>query len=224
MPPAASVHPDSGGLFGFDFTELADPGRIPMLVEKTKKAGVAIVPTQSLLVRWASPRSGAAIVNDPEMVYVSGSTRYQWRQFKDNLQSSAGYSNAKADTFIGLRQKLLKKMYDEGVLLLLGSDAPQIFNVPGFSIQHEMQSWAAAGIPNSAILKAGTMNVASYFNAEDQYGAVQSGLAADLILLDANPIEDITSMQRIAGVMVRGKWMPREEIERGLEAIRKRHE
>jgi len=219
VPESANVHPDSGGLFGFDFTFLADPDRIPALVAETKKEGVWNVPTQSLLLRWTSGRSGAEMANDPEMIYVPGATRFQWRQMKENILNSPNYSEERRKKFIDLRQRLLQEMEEQGAGLLLGSDAPQVFNVPGFSIQHEMQAWAAAGLSNVTILKAGTMNVARFFDAEGQYGSVQRGAAADLLLLSANPIEDIRHMQQIEGVMVRGRWLPREEIDRRLEAI-----
>ncbi len=219
VPESAHVHPDSGGLFGFDFTFLADPDRIPALVAETKKEGVWNVPTQSLLLRWTSGRSGAEMANDPEMIYVPGATRFQWRQMKENILNSPNYSEERMKKFIDLRQRLLREMKEQGAGLLLGSDAPQVFNVPGFSIQHEMQAWAAAGLSNVTILKAGTMNVARFFNAEGPYGSVQRGAAADLLLLSANPIEDIRHMQQIEGVMVRGRWLPREEIDRRLEAI-----
>jgi len=219
VPESANVHPDFGGLFGFDFTFLADPDRIPALVAETKKEGVWNVPTQSLLLRWTSGRSGAEMANDPEMIYVPGATRFQWRQMKENILNSPNYSEERRKKFIDLRQRLLQEMEEQGAGLLLGSDAPQVFNVPGFSIQHEMQAWAAAGLSNVTILKAGTMNVARFFDAEGQYGSVQRGAAADLLLLSANPIEDIRHMQQIEGVMVRGRWLPREEIDRRLEAI-----
>lgn len=219
VPESAGVHPDSGGLFGFDFTQLAEPELIPALVAKTKKKKVWIVPTQSLLVRWTADKSGAAMANEPEMIYVPGATRFQWRQMKDGIISNPNYSADKAEAFIHLRQQLLKEMHNQNVGLLLGSDAPQVFNVPGFSIQHEMQSWAEAGIPSHAILKAGTMNVARFFDAEGEYGSIQPGAAADLILLSANPIENIFNMQQIEGVMVKGQWLPRAEIDRRLQGI-----
>ena len=219
VPESGRVDPDSGGLFGYNFTDLADPGRIPSLVAQTKKNGVWIVPTQSLLDRWTSPKAGAEMANEPEMVYISGKSRFQWRQMKDNITGSPAYSEGRTRVFIELRRRLLRQMHDEGFGLLLGSDGPQVFNVPGFSIQHEMRSWAEAGIPNSAILKAGTVNVARFFGADEAYGSVSAGASADLLLLDGNPIEDIGNMRLIEGVMVRGHWLPKEEIERRLEEI-----
>lgn len=224
VPPAANVRADSNGTFGYNFTHLADPARIPALVRQTREAGVAIVPTQSLLVRWMSPESGAEMAAQPEMAYIPGSMRYQWRQAKDRMIGDAGYTEAQARRFIDLRQQLLREMDRQGVVLLLGSDAPQIFNVPGFSIQHEMQAMADAGVRLPTILKAGTMNVAAFFGQEGDYGAVRSGAAADLLLLDANPLQDIRHMQKIAGVMAGGKWLSRAEIDRRLAEMANKYQ
>lgn len=224
VPGTAGVSPDSNGLFGYNFTDLADPGRIPELVEHTRNRGVAIVPTQSLLVRWMSPASGAEMATQPEMIYVPAGMRYQWRQTKDRIIGGEGYRPEQAERFIDLRRQLLREMDRQGVMLLLGSDAPQVFNVPGFSIQHEMQALAEAGVRPVTILKSGTMNVAKFFGQEGQFGAVQEGAAADLLLLDANPLEDISHMQRIAGVMVAGRWLPRQEIDRRLAELAAKYE
>lgn len=219
VPESAGVHPDSNGLFGIRFTELADTGLIPELAQKTKAAGIAIVPTQSLLERWTSAATGAEMANEPEMKYMNGGTLFQWRQFKENTLSNPEYDPVRNALFINIRQQLLRAFLKQGVTLLLGSDAPQIFNVPGFSIQHEMQAMADAGIPNFVILQSGTVNPARFFNAEGQFGVVAPEASADLILLQENPLEDIQNMSKINGVMVRGQWMSREMIQTGLNAI-----
>jgi imidazolonepropionase-like amidohydrolase len=115
-------------------------------------------------------------------------------------------------------------MEKQGVDLLLGSDAPQIFNVPGFSIQHEMQAMADAGLSNYTILRSGTANPARFFGQEGEYGVVQEGAAADLILLSANPLEDIRHMQNPQGVMVSGQWMDRAFLDEKLSEIEAKYE
>ena len=76
-----------------------------------------------------------------------------------------------------------------------------------------------AGIPIEEVLKAGTINPAHFFKAAGEYGSIEVGAVADLILLEANPLEAIENAQKITGVMVRGKWLPREMIEEQLAAI-----
>ncbi len=224
VPRTPDFDPDGGGLFGYSFTEQCDPEFIPTLVQRTKEAGVWIVPTQSLLVRWMSPQGGAEMMAQAEMQYMPPGTRFSWRRAKDDVISDASYDENQAKAYISLRQQLLKEMERQGVNLLLGSDAPQILNVPGFSIQHEMQTMAEAGVSNFTILESGTANPARFFGAEGQFGTVTEGAAADLILLSGNPIDNLEHMQRPEGVMVHGQWLDRATIDERLAEIARRHD
>jgi imidazolonepropionase-like amidohydrolase len=105
----------------------------------------------------------------------------------------------------------------------MGTDAPQQFSVPGFSLHREFPRMRAAGMSPFEILLSGTRNVGEYFQRNDTFGTVAVGRRADLLLLDADPLADIANLQRIAGVMVRGRWVPADEIRTRLEAIAARH-
>jgi imidazolonepropionase-like amidohydrolase len=111
------------------------------------------------------------------------------------------------------------ELHAAGAGLLLGSDAPQIFNVPGFAIQHELRMLVDAGLTPYQALETGTRNVAVFFGAQNEFGTVEVGRAADLILLEANPLQDIRNVQRRAGVMVCGRWLPESEIQQRLETV-----
>jgi len=219
-----TAHPDSGGFFGYAFASVAEIDKMEDLVQQTKQNNVWIVPTQSLFTRWFSPKSALEQANEPEMKYMSSATRFQWRQNKERLISDPNYKEKQYQKFLSIRKQFLQQMDKAGVGLLLGSDAPQVFNVPGFSIQHEMQSMADAGLSNYTILESGTSNPAQFFNQEGEYGTVQKGASADLILLENNPLDDLKNMQTINGVMVRGKWLPKAEIEEKLALIAKKNE
>ena len=101
----------------------------------------------------------------------------------------------------------------------MGTDSPQIFSVPGFSIHAEMEAMARAGMSPYEILKAGTKNVGEYFQAQDSFGTVAIGRRADLILLNANPLVDVRNAAEQAGVMLRGRWLSRETIDARLAEI-----
>lgn len=223
VPASANVDPNAGGLFGFDFTNQVDVSLIPELVRKTKENDIWIVPTQSLLERWTSPKSGDEIMQEPEMKYMNPGTRFQWRGAKQQILNE-NYTEEKARKFMDIRRKLLKSMADAGVGLLLGSDAPQVYNVPGFSIQHEMKAMADAEIDNYDILKSGTANPAKFFNLEGEFGTVTEGAAAELILLEANPLENIGNARKLNGVLIQGKWIPKKLIDAELAKIAKKYE
>jgi imidazolonepropionase-like amidohydrolase len=114
-------------------------------------------------------------------------------------------------------------MHDEGVNLLLGSDAPQIFAVPGFSLHQELGLIVEAGLSPYEALRTGTVAPAEFFDTEDEFGRIRVGLAADFILLDENPLEDVGAVSHPLGVMVRGVWLDRARLDSGLAAISARH-
>jgi imidazolonepropionase-like amidohydrolase len=104
--------------------------------------------------------------------------------------------------------------------VVLGSDAPQIFSVPGFSIIHrEIPAMIRAGLTPYQVLRSGTYSVAEYFGTLDRSGTVAVGRQADLLLLEADPLKDLSNLSRRAGVMVRGRWLPESEIQERLQAI-----
>ena len=107
-----------------------------------------------------------------------------------------------------------------GVGLLLGCDAPQIFNVPGFSTHHELEYLVLSGLSPLEALQTGTLNVAKYIGRSDS-GVIRQGAAADLVLLDANPLADIGNTRLISGVMIDGRWMDKQFIEAELKKLEK---
>lgn len=219
VPDNAGVNPNANGFFGINFTDLADMSLLPDLVQKTKEAGVWIVPTQAMMERWIGPTPAQELGNDPEMKYMNPRTLNAWIRTKEGILNAPTYSEEQALKFNEIRREIIKQMHDAGVGIILGSDAPQVFNVPGFSIQREMESMVRSGLSPYETLKTGTVNPAVYFGDENEYGKVKQGLSADLVLVGANPLENIANMQNPEGVMVRGRWLPKEEIQTRLKAI-----
>jgi imidazolonepropionase-like amidohydrolase len=106
-------------------------------------------------------------------------------------------------------------LHEAGAGLLLGSDAPQVFNVPGFSLHRELDILVASGLTPFEALRTGTTAVADFLGTNT--GVVQVGKDADLLLLDANPLEDIRNSRRIHGVMLRGEWLSASALESRLQ-------
>jgi imidazolonepropionase-like amidohydrolase len=214
-----SVDTSTPSFFGFGYLPQVDERRIPAIVAATRAAGAWNVPTQSLLEHMAGPITPEELAARPEMRYMPQATVQQWLQQARNIRRQAGADPAAGARFVELRRRLIRALQERGAGLLLGSDAPQVFNVPGFSLQHEMRMLVTAGLTPYQVLKSGTREPAVHFGAEKEFGTVAVGKRADLILLDANPLADITAMERIAGVMVRGRWLPQAEIRRRLDEI-----
>jgi imidazolonepropionase-like amidohydrolase len=102
--------------------------------------------------------------------------------------------------------------------LLLGSDAPQIFNVPGFSAHHELEYLVQAGLTPYEALCTGTVNVARFYHAADR-GMIKSGAVSDLVLLAGNPLENISNTLKVEGVMIGDKWLPKPYLEKTLQEL-----
>ena len=184
-----------------------------------KKNKVWIVSTQSLYERWFAPVTGDELLKDPGMKYMSKSTLENWKRRKAQYTQSDNFNVAQWEKFNEIRRQLMKKLQDNGHGMLLGSDAPQLFNVPGFSIHHEIEGMQRAGLTPLQIIQSGTINPAIYFGEEHNYGEIKKGLSADMILLNANPLNDLKNLKNISGVMVRGKWLSKETIDTRLAEI-----
>ena len=103
---------------------------------------------------------------------------------------------------------LMRALRDAGAGLVLGADAPQVFNVPGFATLRELESLVAAGLTPYQALQAGTRNPAIALGVPDSFGTVAVGKRADLLLLDADPLADIRNVWKRAGVVLAGRWLP----------------
>ena len=129
--------------------------------------------------------------------------------------------------FLDLRKRVLKQLSDAGAGILMGTDSPQLFNVPGFALHQEIAVMSDAGMSNYEILKSGTVTVAEYAGShlglEGNFGTVAAGQRADLVLLGSNPLEDLGNLADRTGVMVRGTWVTRAEIDEGLETLAAKH-
>jgi imidazolonepropionase-like amidohydrolase len=203
-------------LFGLNLVSRIDEARISSVVAQTKAAGVAQVPTEALLEHWVGPDAPETMAAWPEMRFVAKAQISAWTAQKREF--TQGASQADRTRFLELRRTLLRQMHAAGVPLLLGSDAPQVWNVPGASIHRELQYLVRAGLSPWAALETGTRAVGQFFGTPER-GVVDAGRKADLLLLDANPLADIANTSRIAGVMLRGRWLPREDIATRLDRI-----
>ncbi|MEX2284778.1 MAG: amidohydrolase family protein [Gemmatimonadota bacterium] len=194
-----------------------DESKIAELAKLTRDAGVAVVPTMPLWEVLRGLHAPASMNDRAELRYMPPQTRQNWANTVG--QTHANADRAAAQKEITLRNRILKALSDAGALVLLGSDAPQLYSVPGFSLQREMETMVEAGMTPFQVLQSGTINVAKFHKNESETGTVAVGRRADLLLLDANPLQDIRNMNRKAGVMVKGRWLPWPEIQQRLDQI-----
>ncbi len=220
VPGIEKIPENKRGLFGLHIADKADRSRLDSLVKALSENNIWVVPTEALPERWFTPlRSAEAFAGDPEMVYMHESTLNSWVQSKKNLMADPQYDSARVIALIALRKNILKACQDNSVGLIAGSDAPQVFDVPGFSLHQELEYMANAGLTPYQVLVSATVNAARYFNRPND-GMIKPGATANLVLLNGNPLEDIKHTSKIAGVMVGQHWLPKEEIDRRLEDLK----
>ena len=211
--------PQVNGFFGLGIMRQIDQSRFGAIVNRVKASGVAMVPTQILMDNYANDATGDQLTGLPEFRYWVPQQVAAWRTNKNNLLAQPPAPREQRQEFIALRRRLIKALYDGGVPFLLGSDAPQLWNVPGFSAHRELGALVAAGLTPYQALRTGTVDVAKFMGEEGRAGVVRPGARADLLLLDANPLQSIDNSLRISGIVVNGRWIGPAERGRMLDAL-----
>ena len=226
---ARIVHPTETITFG-EILDSIDTSRIPGLARMTREAGVYNVPTAALWENLYGPLDPADAAAWPEMRYVSAQQVQGWTNQKANIRASLDQDGMTADDaarMFAFRRALLKELADQGAPLLMGTDSPQLFSVPGFSLHREIRLLTEAGLTPFQILTAGTVNVGRYLHdvlgRPLDGGTIAPGMRADLLLLASNPLESASALERPAGVMTAGRWLDRAALDAGLERIAARH-
>ena len=209
----------SASWFGADLTDDVVEGRVESLLAALIAFGAAVVPTQTLLENVAG--SLAELQAREEYAYLPPNLR---RSYSDAVRGSANaFTPESAEAFLTLRKGLIEAAFRAGVPILLGSDSPQIFNVPGFATHRELHAMVAAGLTPYEAITTGTSAPARFYGQDELWGGIAPGRSADLIVLRDDPLADIGNTRSIDAVMVRGRYLARGELDAGLADIRERY-
>lgn len=217
--PERSAESFDAGWFGYRLAPEITEEQIKDAARRTKEAGVWNVPTETLMHAVLADDPETIEDERPEFRYMPRRVVDGWKDSVRERQAYPSHDPEAAEAFFQVRLDLIRALHAEGAGLLLGSDAPQFFNVPGFSIHHELEVMSRSGLSNYEILETGTVNPARFYEEEDAFGTVAKGKRADLILLKANPLEDLGNLRQLAGVFYHGQWLSRDAIDQRLEAI-----
>ena len=207
VPPNAPRAATSGP--GSLAPEHADWSLLPPLATKLRDSGMWVCPTLVVAQRFTNAEKRRRL-EDASMRYVPRRLRDAWLADVDN--ESVGNVPGLLD--FGLT--LTKRLHDAGVGLLLGSDDMNPYIVPGISLHEELALFVKAGLSPFEALRAGTSGAATFLKREREFGTVAVGQRGDLLLLEANPLEDVANAARRVGVLVRGRWFPEAELQRRL--------
>jgi len=119
----------------------------------------------------------------------------------------------------GQRRAMTGALQDAGAPLLLGTDVGNPYIIPGFSVHEELSLLVASGLAPFEALAAATRSAAEFLGQSAEFGTIAEGHRADVLLVDGNPLEDVTNANRRAGVIVRGRWFSRADIDQMLEDL-----
>jgi imidazolonepropionase-like amidohydrolase len=195
-----------------------DSEKCNRLLSLLAKNGTFAVPTQIFGKRIA-PLDSGDLPKDDALRFVPRSMRIRW----DSRRSATIKNNSTED--FDLRKRILEKsrslvgsMHHAGIELMAGSDAIDGYVVPGLSLHQELALTVESGLSPMEALQTATRNPARFLNMQDS-GTIEQGKIADLVLLEANPLEDIKNTQRIAAVVVGGKYLSKESLQKMLSDV-----
>ena len=203
-----------------------DERKIQAVGGATARAGIWSTPTLTLFdYAFAIHESDSTIRSRPDWklmppgmrsLYLRGRTQY-WNPANEEIRTLA-----RRQRYVEVRNKIVKAIVDSGGKVMAGSDAPDWFMSPGWTLHRELKTFVEAGLTPYQALQAATVNPATFLNAQSEWGTIERGKRADLVLLSANPLENIGNTTRIEGVSVGGKWTSRAELDEMVElAIQK---
>jgi imidazolonepropionase-like amidohydrolase len=139
-----------------------------------------------------------------------------WKRFTDEIERDFNTDDlATRKAFVEKELEVVNAMHRAGIPFLAGTDTPPgVYIFPGFSLHEELQRFVAAGFSPMEALQTATLNPAKFLGMEDRLGTIEKGKLADLVLLDANPLEDIRNTQKIEAVILNGRYLSRGELDK----------
>jgi imidazolonepropionase-like amidohydrolase len=195
--------------------ETKDDAKTQALFEKFVKNQTWQTPTL-IVLRTMSHRDDEKVTGDPRVKYVGPYLRQFWNTQKLPVQAFPALKKSYQNTLGQVRD-----MHKAGVPILAGSDCSNPYVVPGFSLHDELALLVEAGLTPADALRAATVNPAKFLDEQTVHGSVSVGKRADLVLLDANPLADIRHTQKIHGVVLNGRYLTRDEIQKLLSEVEK---
>jgi imidazolonepropionase-like amidohydrolase len=191
---------------------------VPRLAAIFARQGTVFVPT--IIAYDLRARRGALADHpDPRLRYASPALRKYWDQaFPLNARDRDPAALALRRKFVEDGLEMTRRMHEAGVAIAVGSDLAGRDVLPGFAVHDEIALLVKAGLTPLEALRSATLEPARLSNADGTVGTIAPGKSADLVLLEGDPLADIRNVGRIAAVVLRGRLLRREDLDRLLES------
>lgn len=197
--------------------DFIDARKIDQLAGAVARSGVYIGPTQNVFNTAFGTGESLDIIRarqdykhwPPRLRegYLRAHARY-WAPANDSLKTPARRAR-----YVTVRNQFVKSIQNAGGKLIAGSDTPEWFHLYGYGLHRELRALVEAGLTPYDALVTATRNPAEYLGAGSQWGAIEPGKRADLVLVSGNPLEDIANTARIRGVVMGGRWLDRSALD-----------
>ena len=146
---------------------------------------------------------------------------HTWKSFAEQVETEFNTDSLETrKKFVDKELEVVQLLHKAGVPFLAGTDTPPgVYIFPGFSLHEELRRFVAAGFTPLEALQTATLNPARFFQMEDRFGAIEKGKFADLVFLDANPLEDIRNTQKVAAVILNGRYFSKADLQKLLQRV-----
>lgn len=219
----------SNGDLSQPLEETLDETRISNFANTTARHGTAVIPTLTAFATITDQSADVAeVMSRPHVSYVPSAVQYRtrWLPLELNRYASA-FSDpghpVRLRAALRYQERLVDALDAAGVRILAGTDAPLPGVVPGFTLVDEIVRLHEAGMSRRDALAAATVEPGRYIgrtvDGAAPFGTVTVGARADLLVLDADPLRDLETLRRPTGVVLRGRWLPRTELDAELERV-----
>lgn len=206
------IDPDAGEF-------IIDEDEIEAYAAKTAAAGVWNCPTIVVYLKVGPPAYVAELEQTTNLQYIAPNIRLVWQLFSNQLYGNVRYEGDYPARMEEINLRMTRALHEAGAGLLLGTDTDNAFLVPGESAHEELGYLVKAGLTPFEALQAGTTNAAAALGRSGEVGMVAEGMRADLVLLRANPLEDVGRLTEREGVMAAGRYYDAATLRMMLDGI-----
>lgn len=208
--------------------ELADERLIAKAAEDTRRAGAWNCVTLAVNDTYEKIFAGADLSGTAGLDYMSPTIRGMWarlatrsRNFRRDFDPDRrAQSDERLRRGHELHLELVRALHAAGAPILAGTDFPNPYVIPGFSLHDELDELVAAGLSPYEALRSATAAPARFLGAD--FGTVEVGMRADLLMLDANPLENVDATRTLEGVLISGRWHAAGELAKRLADLKAR--
>jgi imidazolonepropionase-like amidohydrolase len=188
------------------------------------EAGVWNCPTIGVYQKHVPNESLGKLENQPEMAYISPKMKILWKyMFRPGAMQNISYEGDYPAQIARIYSHMTKVLRDNGAGIIAGTDANNPYVVPGSSLLEELDNLVDAGLSPYETIETATRNAAQALGRLDEFGTITEGKRADLLLVRGNPLQDVSYAQQRTGVMVRGQWLPEQQLQEMLAELAVSH-